>query len=205
MLVWCLFAPPQGFGDFWVPVLGKKSLKAHLDLSPEAGPVAEVRSLRQQNPGCDRDFVSARATSSLLPPGECRPSSNKDPRGPHRCASGSAAAHYRAQSDTWSRSPEPGPGISLCLLQTLQAGGTRPPCSVWMIPGLRPPQLSPLGCKSLAESLRLLPPQTGNRGDVRVSSPPKGPSSSIVPAIRGLSRRSPLAFFFSLFLERLDS
>lgn len=50
--VWCLFAPPQGFGEFRVPVLGEKGLKAHLDLSPEAGPVAEVRSLSQQNPGC---------------------------------------------------------------------------------------------------------------------------------------------------------
>lgn len=140
----------------------------------------------------------------LLPPGERRPSSNKDPGGPHRCASGSAAAHYRAHSGTWSRSPQPGPGITLCLLQTLKAGGTRPPCPAWMIPGLRPPLLGPLGCKSLAESLRLLPPQTGNGGDVRVSSPHKGPSSSIGPAIRGLSRRSPLAFFLSLFLERLD-
>lgn len=65
MLVWCLFAPPQGFGDFRVPVLGEKDLKAHLDLSPEAGSVAEVRSLSQQNPGCDRDFVCcALATSS---------------------------------------------------------------------------------------------------------------------------------------------
>lgn len=204
MLVWCLFAPPQGFGDFRVPVLGKKGLKAHLDLSPEAGPVAEVRSLRQQNPGCDRDFVSARATSSASTSRRMSPKLQQRSWGPSpvcvwlcRCPLQSPERYLVPQPRTWP--------WDLPLLQTLQAGGTRPPCSVWMIPGLRPPQLSPLGCKSLAESLRLLPPQTGNRGDVRVSSPPKGPSSSIVPAIRGLSRRSPLAFFLSLFLERLDS
>lgn len=85
MLVWCLFAPPQGFRDFRVPVLGKKSLKAHLDLSPEAGPVAEVRSLRQQNPGCDRDFVSARATSSASTSRRMSPKLQQRSWGPSVC------------------------------------------------------------------------------------------------------------------------
>lgn len=104
---WCPFAPPLGFGEFRVPVLGEKGLKAHLDLSPEAGPVAEVRSLGQRNPGRGTRVTSSSPVSGKTPP-ELRGRS----WGSHWCESGSAAVGYRARSGTSTRSPQPSPGVS---------------------------------------------------------------------------------------------
>lgn len=80
---------------FEVPVLEKKGLKALLDLSPEAGPVAEVRSLGQQDPGGEYgDLVDVQATTSSLT--ISRRSSperqGKTSGGPYRCVPDSAAA-----------------------------------------------------------------------------------------------------------------
>lgn len=141
-------------------------------------------------------------------------SSKEDPEGPHWCASGSAAVGYRAQSGTSTRSSHPGPEVSARLRVALcpsphanaTSGGPCPPSPPWTSLGLRPQLLSPLRCRFLAESLRLLGPQTGDTRERR-RWPPFRPSQGDQPLHRprgsGPSRRSPFAHLCSRFSSGL--
>lgn len=98
--------------------MGEKDLKAHLDLSPEAGPVAEVRFLGQQ----DTEILSVRGSPApRLSPGGRRLRDKEKPPGPYGCAADSRRAQSGTRPSAFQSDPGDSARFRVALLLPLPA------------------------------------------------------------------------------------
>lgn len=160
--------------------MGEKDLKAHLDLSPEAGPVAEVRFPGQQN----TEILSVRGSPApRLSPGGRRLRDKEKPPGPYGCAADSCRAQSRTRPSAFQSDPGDFARFWVVLLLPLPAlplprkRYCRTCVSNLTCPGRASPRASTFSALSLSESRQALTspdpghPKAGPGGSCRVSGP----------------------------------